>query len=321
MKDNSENSLIIMNNVSRYYGELCAVDDISFSVNRGEILGLLGPNGAGKSTTLQMLTGNLAPSNGQIYINHIDILDQPKKAKSALGYLPETPPLYEDLSVDQYLYYCAKLKRIAKHKRADAIDSAKQHCNLHSVSKRLIGNLSKGFQQRVGIAQAILHMPDVIVLDEPTVGLDPIQIREIRELIRALGETHCVILSTHILPEVTSTCDKVLIIHQGKLVFTENIDGLQKRMHSSSLLVGFRNPPDITELNNFDGIDNIEVIENGKFRLHHTPEIDPAPCIVQSSVKHNWDLFELTPEKLSLEEVFVDITTTEHTDIESKENE
>ncbi|HFE39288.1 MAG TPA: ATP-binding cassette domain-containing protein, partial [Gammaproteobacteria bacterium] len=200
-------TLVSVNQVSRYYGNLLAVNNISFEMQRGEVLGLLGPNGAGKSTTMQMITGNLAPSNGQISINDFDILDQPKLAKRELGYLPEKPPIYTDFTVNDFLLYCAKLNRIPKTHRHQAVELAKQRCALQAVGHRLIANLSKGYQQRIGIAQAIIHKPAVIVLDEPTVGLDPNQIREIRQLIYDLKKDHAIILSTHILPEVTSTCD------------------------------------------------------------------------------------------------------------------
>jgi len=311
-------TLVSVNQVSRYYASLLAVNNISFEIQRGEILGLLGPNGAGKSTTMQMITGNLAPSNGQISINQFDILDHPKQAKLDLGYLPETPPVYSDFKVDEFLLYCAKLHRISKAHQHKAVETAKQRCVLDDVGHRLIGNLSKGYQQRVGIAQAIIHQPAVIILDEPTVGLDPIQIREIRQLIGELGKEHAIILSTHILPEVTSTCDRVLIISNGELVFTETTAGLQKRMFSSSLLVGFHQPPDVNTLLQFPGVSEVESLENNRFRLHHEPDIDPAEKIVSTSINENWRLFELTPEQLSLEEIFVDITCTESHESEIK---
>jgi len=303
--------LVSVKGVSRFYGSLCAVNNLSFDIHRGEVLGLLGPNGAGKSTTIQMITGNLAPSFGQISINSIDILDRPKKAKQYLGYLPEHPPVYKEFSVDEYLHFCAKLHHIKHSERQAAINTAKQRCNLNEVGKRLIGNLSKGFQQRVGIAQAIIHSPPVVILDEPTVGLDPIQIREIRSLIRELGEDHSVILSTHILPEVTTTCDKVLIIDKGSIVLTETTEDLQKRMQSSSLFVGFHQAPDAKELHKFAGVDSVEITKEGYFRIHHNPDIDPSEQIVLKSVEQGWRLIEIRPEQLSLEEVFVDITTTE----------
>lgn len=218
--------LIAATGLSRYYSEHCAVDQLELHLNKGEVLGLLGPNGAGKSTTMQMLTGNLAPTSGEIYINGLDLLDEPTKAKQQIGYLPEQPPLYRDLTILEYLAYCAKLRHIPKTQQPAALERACQRCGLTSVAKRLIGNLSKGYRQRVGIAQAILHNPAVVILDEPTVGLDPIQIREIRHLIRELGQEHGIILSTHILPEVQAVCDRVQILNRGKTVFNNTLQGI-----------------------------------------------------------------------------------------------
>lgn len=303
--------LIKVEHLSRRFGDTLAVNRLSFEVKRGEVLGFLGPNGAGKSTTMQMLTGNLAPTAGAVTINGIDMLESPKEAKLALGYLPEQPPLHRELTVDEYLTYCARLNRIKKGKIAAALDNAKQRCGLTEVSRRLINNLSKGYQQRVGIAQAIIHSPDVVILDEPTVGLDPIQIREIRQLIRDIGTEHSVILSTHILPEVQATCDRVQIINKGELVMSDSIDGLTQRMQSSSLLVALRQAPAIEQLTAIDGVTTAELLEDGHLRLTHTPQSNPAEAIVERAVAGGWGLYELSPERLSLEDVFVNITTTE----------
>jgi ABC-2 type transport system ATP-binding protein len=205
--------------LSHSYGSRSAVRNIGFELRQGEVLGLLGPNGAGKTTTLQMLAGCLAPSTGAIEICDINLLEHPRAAKALLGYLPETPPLYRELTVDEYLRLAARLHRIPRNEIAVAVNKTKQRCGLSEAGNRLVGNLSKGYQQRVGIAQAIVHNPRVVILDEPTVGLDPIQIREIRSLIRELGGEHSVILSTHILPEVESVCDRIQIMNQGKLIF------------------------------------------------------------------------------------------------------
>ena len=209
---------ITVDRVSRWYGTQCAVNNISFSTGRGEILGFLGPNGAGKSTTMQMICGVLAAGDGTITIAGNDIVEAPTLAKRHLGYLPERPPLYLDLTVDEYLLYCARLRRIDAAQLDAAISAIKQRCGLEDAGRRLIGNLSQGFRQRVGIAQATIHAPSFVILDEPTVGLDPNQIIEIRELIRELGQEHSVILSTHILPEVQGLCDRIIIINQGCIV-------------------------------------------------------------------------------------------------------
>ncbi|MCW9088334.1 MAG: ABC transporter ATP-binding protein [Gammaproteobacteria bacterium] len=306
-----QDSLIQVENLSRRFGDNLAVDNVSFEVRRGEVLGFLGPNGAGKSTTMRMITGNLAPTTGSIRINGIDILEQPREAKRALGYLPEQPPLYRELSVDEFLLFCARLNRIPKNRTAAAIDYAKERCGLTAVGRRLINNLSKGYQQRVGIAQAIIHSPEVVILDEPTVGLDPIQIREIRKLIRELGGEHSVILSTHILPEVQATCDRAQIINKGRLVLSDTIEGLGRRMQSSSLLLGLRRPPASEVLLDVSGVIEAEALEDGRLRITHRPEQSPAEALAKRAVAEGWGLFELVPERLSLEDVFVDITTEE----------
>ncbi len=308
-------TLIEVEHLSRYFGPIAAVNAINFELRRGEVLGFLGPNGAGKSTSMKMITGNLAPSAGRIRICGHDLLDQPKLAKAEIGYLPEQPPLYRDFTVDEYLQFCARINRIAKGHIKTAMDNAKQRCGLTEVGSRLIGNLSKGFQQRVGIAQAIIHTPAIVVLDEPTVGLDPIQIREIRKLIRDLGQEHGVILSTHILPEVQMTCDRVQIIHRGKLVFSDDVSNLNERMQSSSLLLTLRNPPSAAALSSIQGVSQVEVLGPNQFRLLHATTRSPAEAVAEQSVKNSWGLCELTPERKTLEQIFVEITSTEqHTE-------
>ncbi len=308
----NETNLIRVDGVSRYFGDFCAVDNISFDVKKGEVLGLLGPNGAGKSTTMQMLTGNLAPSAGQVWINGIDLLDQPILAKAQLGYLPDTPPLYRELTVDEYLMYCAKLNRVPAAQRKTALDKAKQRCGLTEEGKRLIANLSKGYRQRVGIAQAIVHSPAVVILDEPTVGLDPIQLREIRSLIRELSQEHSVILSTHILPEVQAVCDRVQIISQGKFVLSDTIEGLQQRMSTSAWVLGLRNAPTESVLIEQAGVERVEVLKGGRFRVFGSDQALVERLAV-TAVQQNWGLFELSPERMSLEQVFVNLTTHDDT--------
>lgn len=307
----NNDTLIRVEQLWRHYGPLCAVRDVSFEVRRGEVLGLLGPNGAGKTTIMQILSGNLAPSAGRVWINGVDILDHPKRAKAGLGFLPEQPPLYRELTVDEYLNYCARIHGVPRARQRAALDNVKQRCGLDAVGKRLIGNLSKGYQQRVGIAQALIHTPPVVILDEPTVGLDPIQIREIRALIRALRDTHSVILSTHILPEVQAVCDRVQIIHRGQLVLSDTTEGLMQRMQTSSLLIGLRRPPPLAVLQALPGVHAAEAAENGLLRLRHEVSHSPAETIARHAVERDWGLYELTPERLSLEQIFVDITQSE----------
>lgn len=216
-------------NLSRNFGAFTAVREVNLELNSGEVLGFLGPNGAGKSTIMRMLTGNLAPSSGSVEICGVDLLGDPLGSKKHIGYLPETPPLYRELTVNEYLRLAAKLHQISNTKLVSALEAVKLHCGLKDVGKNLIGSLSKGYQQRVGIAQAIIHSPKVVILDEPTVGLDPNQMREILSLIRKLGTSHSVVLSTHILPVVESICDRVQIMHQGQMVFNDTISSLKQK--------------------------------------------------------------------------------------------
>jgi len=337
----TDDILIKVEQLTRYYGNFgrpladtkqghgtgqqqlqAAVDNISFEVRRGEVLGFLGPNGAGKSTTMRMITGNLAPSHGSISINGVDILEHPKQAKAHIGFLPEHPPLYRELSVNEYLQFCARLNRIPRPQQAAAVSSAKQRCGLSEVGERLIANLSKGYQQRVGIAQAIIHSPAVVVLDEPTVGLDPIQIRQIRQLIRDLSQEHSVILSTHILPEVQATCDRVQIINRGRLVLNDSIDGLIRHMQTSSLRLRTAQPVDANALLDIGGVHAVEPLNDGAVLIQHHPDSNPASTIAHAAVSHHWDLLELTPQRRSLEQIFVDITTTEqNVDVEKVDND
>jgi len=249
------------NKISGHPGDTIAVDDISFTLKRGEILGFLGPNGAGKSTTMQMLTGNLSPSHGTIKIGGIDLMDNPIEAKAMIGYLPDTPPLYKELSVDEYLAYCARLNQIPDKQLHQAINTTKQRCGLMDHGQRIINNLSKGYQQRVGIAQAIIHSPDIVILDEPTVGLDPIQMVAIRQLIKELGETHSVMLSSHILPEIQTICDNVQIINQGQLVFSDSIDQLNQQMQTYSIVMSCYHSIDIQLISDLEIVEFVEQIK------------------------------------------------------------
>ncbi len=303
--------LISVDHVSRYYGNDCAVNDISFSVHRGEVLGFLGPNGAGKSTAMQMICGVLSASTGQITVAGHDMFESPKVAKKHLGFLPEKPPLYQDLNVDEYLCYAGRLRGIGKTELKEAVAYSKQRCGLAESGKRLINNLSKGFQQRVGIAQAIIHSPAVVILDEPTSGLDPNQILEIRELISELGNDHSVILSTHILPEVQSVCDRVLIINQGKLVLDERVDNLQQDDQITPIKFAFRQPPPLDILAEIEGVSDIEQVGNHHFKIYCESEINTINRITNLAVTSEWQLYEMIPEKDSLEETFVQLTRGE----------
>ncbi|MFZ3086952.1 MAG: ATP-binding cassette domain-containing protein [Methylotenera sp.] len=297
--------------LTRLYGGREAVSNVSFTLSKGEVLGFLGPNGAGKSTTMKMLTGNLAPSKGSVKICGIDMMENPKEAKALIGYLPEMRPLYKELTVDEYLTMAARLHRVGSKHIKNAVETAKERCGLGHMSKRLIENLSNGYQQRVGIAQAIIHRPMVVILDEPTVGLDPIQIRDIRALIREVGSEHSVIISTHILPEVEMVCDQVQIIDKGKLVFNGSIDVLKRQRIGNKLLVGLRNPPNVEELLKITGVSEAEILPSGLMRVRFEDGAMPAEAIVQTAVQQGWGLHQIAPDQTSLEDVFMQLTYQE----------
>ena len=297
--------------LTRIYGGREAVSNVSFNLTQGQVLGFLGPNGAGKSTTMKMLTGNLAPSAGSVKICGIDMIENPKEAKALIGYLPEMRPLYKEFTVDEYLTIAARLHKVASRNIKKAVDSAKERCGLTHMSKRLIENLSNGYQQRVGIAQAIIHNPMVVILDEPTVGLDPIQIRDIRTLIKQIGQEHSVIVSTHILPEVEMVCDHVQIIDKGKLVFNGGIDVLKRQRIGNKLLIGFNKMPAIADLIKIEGISEAEVTDNNMMRVRFAEGATPHENIVLTAVKNGWGLYQIAPDQTSLEDVFVQLTYQE----------
>jgi ABC-2 type transport system ATP-binding protein len=301
--------------LTRNFGSHTAVNRLDLELKRGEVLGFLGPNGAGKTTTMQMLTGNIAPSAGSIRICGIDLLGDPTAAKAKIGYLPETPPLYRELTVDEYLMLAARLHRVPAGMRHGAIDNVKIRCGLAVVGGKLIGTLSKGYRQRVGIAQAIVHDPNVVILDEPTVGLDPIQIREIRGLIRELGGKHSVILSTHILPEVEAVCDRVQILHHGNVVYSDTIAALREFHSGRTLVLGLRRPPAGAELTSICGITRIETVSPGLYRVHFTAGADSTEELVRRAVEKDWGLFQLAPAQTSLEDVFVNLTRSEQSEV------
>lgn len=300
------NSAIDVQDLYRSFGEIKAVNGATFRAEIGEVLSLLGPNGAGKSTTMRIITGNLAPTEGEVSIAGHDIIEAPRAAKGKLGYLPEHPPVYREATVDEFLTFCARLHKLPRNRVDDAVDRVKQQCGLGDVGRRLIGNLSKGYQQRVGIAQAIIHDPPVVILDEPTVGLDPIQIREIRDLIRGLGSERSVILSTHILSEVQATCDRVQIIRAGELIYNAPIASLERRTEKA-VRIALRAAPDIAELEQIAGVDQVERLNDGRFHLLFAADANPD-ALVAAAVERGWGLEELVPEQQSLEDLFIELT-------------
>jgi ABC-2 type transport system ATP-binding protein len=306
--------MIEVERLTKVYGARVAVWQLSFGVAKGEILGFLGPNGAGKTTTMRMITGFVPPSSGRCTIAGFDVQEQPLEAKARLGYLCESPPLYREMLVRDYLRFVADLKRVPRARRKASIDRALQLCGLDKVAGRIIGRLSKGYRQRVGLAQAILHEPAVMILDEPTVGLDPQQIIEIRQVIRNLGGEQTVILSTHILPEVTMTCSRVAIINEGQIVAQDSIENLTAGMGSMETLRLriARDQADLPQrLLRLAGIDKVEAAEPGAYlvRLHAGGEARER--LTEAVVTSGAGLLELSRQAATLEEVFLKLVTEE----------
>ena len=309
--------MIEVSHLTKQYGSFTAVSDLSFRIDKGHIYGFLGPNGAGKSTTMNIITGCLAATSGEVKIGGYDIFEQPKEAKRLIGYLPELPPLYTDQTVEEYLTFVAKAKGIGKKDVADEILRAAKETHIEHVLDKLIKHLSKGYRQRVGIAQALIGNPEVIILDEPTVGLDPVQIIEIRDLIKKLGENHTVILSSHILSEVQEVCDEVLIIHKGKLVAFDKPENLSKRLSSGENIeiCAETSAQELKQLlAKVAGIAAIEIKEEEAQTCTAVLSVgekdSKAVCreIFFAFANAGRALTKLNPEKLMLEDIFVEIT-------------
>jgi ABC-2 type transport system ATP-binding protein len=308
--------VIEVQHLTKRYGPITAVDDVSFKAERGEILGFLGPNGAGKTTTMRVLTGYMPATDGKAIVAGYDVLEQPVEAKRRTGYLPETPPLYPDMTVSDYLTFCARIKGIPRSERATRLHSVMERTQIADVAARHCGKLSKGYRQRVGLAQALLHNPEVLILDEPTAGLDPKQIIETRRLIKGLGGDHTIILSTHILPEVSQTCNRIVIINKGRVVAVDTPDNLTARLRGSETMylqidsmggdaeAALSVVPGVTRVavsDRRDGIAGYEVeSEHGR---------DVRRELAAAVVSHGWGLLELRPMRMSLEEIFLQVTT------------
>jgi ABC-2 type transport system ATP-binding protein len=306
--------MIKVNNLTKQFSGHRAVDDISFEVERGEIIGFLGPNGAGKTTTMRMLTGFLHPTRGSVKIAGCDVMENPLQARRHIGYMPESCPLYTEMRVDEYLRFRAQIKEVPRREVKNRMGAVKDQCGLTAVGRRIIGQLSKGYRQRVGLADSLLNEPDLLILDEPTAGLDPNQIREVRELIGRLAERHTLLLSTHILPEVEMACKRVLIIDKGNIVASDSPESLQKRLLGDSLISAdiLGDSAQIAEaLKTVDGVDMVtaETLEDGwsRFRIDSaSPDIRTG--IFDCAVSNGWKLRELHMESRSLEDIFVAIT-------------
>jgi ABC-2 type transport system ATP-binding protein len=310
--------VIEVQHLTKRYGRVTAVDDVSFRVERGEILGFLGPNGAGKTTTMRILTGYMPATDGKAIVAGFDVFEQPIEAKRRTGYLPETPPLYPDMSVLEYLEFVSKLKGVPAAERSTRIRQVMERTRISDMAGRLCANLSKGYRQRVGLAQALIHNPDVLILDEPTAGLDPKQIIETRELVKELAGTHTIVLSTHILPEVAQTCQRVVIINKGKVVAVDTPANLTARLQgsetmyvrvdtngadASDALRRLRGVSRVVESDRQDGVVGLEVESE---RGH-----DVRRDLANTVVGNGWGLLELRPMRMSLEEIFLSLTTDE----------
>jgi ABC-2 type transport system ATP-binding protein len=305
-------------NLTKRYGRHTAVDGISFTAHKGEILGFLGPNGAGKTTTMRILTCYLPPTEGTARVAGYDVFEAPMEVKRRMGYVPETPPLYPDMDVDTFLDFCAEIKGVPRSLRKGRIAEATEKCRLGDVRKKLIGRLSKGYRQRVGLAQAILHSPEVLILDEPTAGLDPKQIIETRELIRSLGGDHTIILSTHILPEVSMTCGRVVIINKGRVVAEDTPENLTHRLQGANTLrieVRGETAPAFDALRLVPGVASLRprtaAAGVAAFEVEPLPGHDVRPELARAVIEKGLDLLGLQQMGMSLEDIFLHLTTTE----------
>jgi ABC-2 type transport system ATP-binding protein len=310
--------VIEVQNLSKRYGPVTAVDGITFSVGAGEILGFLGPNGAGKTTTMRIITGYMPASEGKVIVAGHDVFEQPIAAKRHTGYLPETPPLYPDMTVREYLTFVGRIKGVASREMKDRIDMVMKRTWIADMADRHCAKLSKGYRQRVGLAQAIIHNPDVLVLDEPTAGLDPKQINETRQLIRELAGSHTIILSTHILPEVSQTCQRVVIINKGRVVAVDTPDNLTARLSGAvTIYLQVAGPADdvLRALQDVSGVTQATVAETrdgvGVFEVDSERGRDVRREIAAAVVGRGWGLLELRPMRMSLEEIFLSLTTEE----------
>jgi ABC-2 type transport system ATP-binding protein len=306
--------MIEVRNLSKNYGDRSAIQGLNFSVRKGEVVGFLGPNGAGKSTTMKIITGYMAPSSGEVKVAGFDVFEDPVEVKKRIGYLPETPPVYHDMFVGDYLTFVANLKGVERSRVKSLVDGALEKTSLTDVRNRLIGNLSKGYKQRVGLAQALVSDPEILILDEPTVGLDPKQVAEMRQLIRRLKGQHTLILSTHILPEVQASCEKVIIINRGHIVAEDSLDGLARRMsgggHSVTLRVRRNQDALAKSLASQEGV--VKAVNAGNFiEVETNGDESTIERVSGFVVSQGAGLLELRVQALALEDIFIKLTSNE----------
>ena len=303
-----EESIVKVEHLSHRYSIQWAIRDINIEITRNGIYGLLGSNGAGKSTTMNIICGVLKQTEGDVYIKGINLRENPVEAKKHLGFLPQKPPLHMDLTVEEYLVHCANMRLIPPHKVQEAVKDVMGRCGISHFSRRLIRNLSGGYQQRLGIAQAIIHNPDFVVLDEPTNGLDPNQIVEIRELIREIAVDRTVILSTHILSEVQATCDYIRMIEEGQVVFSGTVDEFDNYIVPNTLFVSLIAAPPAEMIGEIPGVVAVEELGGSKFRIQFSDALEATERLVEASVTKGWRLVEIRQEKSSLDEIFADLS-------------
>ncbi len=310
-------SVIEVKDLTKTYGNFAAIDKISFSVPKGTILGLLGPNGAGKTTTMRILTTSLAPTSGKATVAGFDVVTNPHEVRRRIGYLPEVPPIYNEMNIVSYLRFVADIKEIEQDKKANRIGEVLEMLDLSKMGRRLIGHLSLGYRQRVGLAQALLHDPEVLILDEPTRGLDPKQILEIRKLIKALSGKRTIILSTHILPEVSSTCDDVIIVDQGKIVAADSVENLSQRLAGGKALeLEVKGSAEEVgkALEKVDGVATVKQLGReskgvSRFEISTDGSMETREALFNCVVKNKWVIYQMNPLGVSLEDVFLKLTT------------
>ena len=310
--------MIKVEDLTKRFAGVTALNGVSFEVQRGEIVGFLGPNGAGKSTTMRILTGFIPASSGRVQVAGLDVFENSLEVRERVGYMPENNPLYTDMRVTEYLKFRAKLKRIPRAERKERIPEVMVSTGIKEVAHRIIGHLSKGYRQRVGLADALLAEPDLLILDEPTIGLDPVQIRQVRQLIKDLGKRHTILLSTHILPEVEMTCNRVIIIHRGRILASDTPDSLTRTLNAGGVIqVEVRGPGSEVQarLRAVENVESIEakLLDDGFVRVILTPKpgTDPRENVYQTVAGNGWTLRELTRSRTTLEDIFVQITRDE----------
>lgn len=308
--------MIEVKGLTKRYGEITAIDDVCFRLEKGKILGFLGPNGAGKTTTMRILSGFMPPSRGTAAVAGYDVLKEPLEVKRRVGYMPEHPPLYNEMTVSSYLDFVARIKGVPRDHKKSSFDRVLEQCGLQEVTGRLIGNLSKGYRQRLGLAQALIHNPEVLILDEPTIGLDPVQIIEIRETIKNLGKEHTVILSSHILPEITMICERVVIINEGKVVVVDSYESLSARFRESERIAIKLSKPDdqvIPRLKALTGVKEVFAEEGNAncFIIESEIKSEIGEEVAKTIVSEGWGLQEMKLLSLSLEDIYRRLITGE----------